>query len=81
MDTPVNSSWNTDNINNVAASLTRQAHSQPNATAIHYPEGTLFKGVKYTSCSYQELNELSNWDFWTLLPEANTASKREPGPP
>ena len=60
MDTPVNSSWNTDNINNVAASLTRQAHSQPNATAIHYPEGTLFKGVKYTSCSYQELNELSD---------------------
>ena len=60
MDMPVDRSWNTDEFNNVAAALSRQAEQQPNATAIHYPAGTPFGRVKYTSCSYFELNELSD---------------------
>ncbi len=60
MDMPVNRSWNTDDINNVASALSRQAEQQPNATAIHYPAGGLFKRVQYASCSYLELNELSD---------------------
>ncbi len=60
MDMPVNRSWNTDDINNVASALSRQAEQQPNATAIHYPAGGPFKRVQYASCSYLELNELSD---------------------
>jgi acyl-CoA synthetase (AMP-forming)/AMP-acid ligase II len=60
MDMPVDKSWNTDEFNNVASALSRQAEQQPNATAIHYPEGGPFKRVKYASCSYLELNELSD---------------------
>ena len=53
-------SWNTDQFNNVAAALSRQAEHQPNAIAIHYPAGGSFKRVKYASCSYLELNQLSD---------------------
>ena len=60
MDMPVDRPWKTDQLNNVAAALSRQAEQQPNATAIHYPARGPFKRVKYASCSYFELNELSN---------------------
>ncbi len=60
MDMPVDRSSNTDGFNNVAAALSRQAELQPNVTAIHYPERAPFRRVKYSSCSYLELNELSD---------------------
>ena len=60
MDMPVDRSWNTDEHNNVAAALSRQAEQQPHAIAIHYPSGNALKRGKYTSCSYLELNDLSN---------------------
>jgi acyl-CoA synthetase (AMP-forming)/AMP-acid ligase II len=60
MDMPVDKSWNTDEFNNVASALSRQAEQQPNATAIHYPAGGPFTRVTYESCSYLELNELSD---------------------
>ncbi len=60
MDMPVDKSWNTDEFNNVAAALSRQAEQHPNTTAIHYPKGAPFRRVKYTSCSYLDLNELSD---------------------
>jgi acyl-CoA synthetase (AMP-forming)/AMP-acid ligase II len=60
MDMPVDRPWKTDQLNNVAAALSRQAEQQPNATAIHYPARGPFKRVKYASCSYFELNELSD---------------------
>ncbi len=60
MDMPVDKSSNTDTFINVAASLGRQASEQPHATAIHYPTMSIFKRVKYASCNYQDLNELSN---------------------
>jgi acyl-CoA synthetase (AMP-forming)/AMP-acid ligase II len=60
MDMPVESNWNRDEAANVATALTRQARRQPNATAIHYPQGGAFRKAGYASCSYQELDELSN---------------------
>ena len=60
MDMPVDKSWNTDELNNVAAALSRQAERQPHAVAIHYPASGAFKRSKYASCSYFELNELSD---------------------
>ena len=57
---PVYRPRNKDKFNNVASALSRQAEQQPNATAIHYPAGTPFRRVKYKSCSYLELNELSD---------------------
>ena len=60
MDMPLDRTWNKSEFNNVAAALSRQAEQQPNAIAIHYPEGGPFKRVKYTSCTYLELDELSD---------------------
>ena len=60
MDMPVDKAWNTDEFNNVASALSRQAEQQPNATAIHYPAGGPFTRATYESCSYLELNELSD---------------------
>ena len=45
---------------NVAKALSRQAQQQPNVTAIHYPKSSAFKKHNYASCTYKELNELSD---------------------
>ncbi len=60
MDMPVDNTWDTEKFGNVAGALSWQASRQPNETAIYYPRGNAFKRIKYTSCSYQELNELSD---------------------
>ena len=60
MDMPVESNWKWDEASNVATALSWQARRQPNATAIHYPQSGSFRKGGYTSCSYQELDELSN---------------------
>ena len=60
MDMSVDNTWNTEKFSNVAGALSWQAERQPVETAIHYPQGKSFKNPKYTSCSYQELNTLSN---------------------
>jgi acyl-CoA synthetase (AMP-forming)/AMP-acid ligase II len=60
MEAAVEQTWKTDNQTNVASALSRQAHTRPNATAIHYPETGTFGKVSYQSCTYQELDELSN---------------------
>ena len=60
MDMPVDSNWNRDDAANVATALSWQARRQPNAIAIHYPQGGAFRKGDYASCSYQELDELSN---------------------
>jgi len=60
MDMPVDNTWDTEKFSNVAGALSWQASRQPNETAIYYPRGNAFKRIKYTSCSYQELNELSD---------------------
>jgi acyl-CoA synthetase (AMP-forming)/AMP-acid ligase II len=60
MDIPVQKTWNTDEFSNVASALNWQARHQPNATAIHYPKSSAFRKQHYASCSYRELNELSD---------------------
>ncbi len=60
MDTPVSKTWNKDEFSNVARALDRQAQLQPNVVAIHYPKSGTFKKQRYESCTYQELNELSD---------------------
>ena len=60
MDMPVEQTWNKDEFTNVASALSLQASRQPGATAIHYPQGGAFKKGAYASCTYRELNELSD---------------------
>jgi olefin beta-lactone synthetase len=60
MDMPVESTWNRDDASNVATALSWQARRQPNVVAIHYPQAGAFRKADYASCTYQELDELSN---------------------
>jgi len=60
MDMPVEKTWNTDEFGNVASALSWQAQRQPDVTAIYYPKSSAFKKHNYASCSYKELNELSD---------------------
>jgi acyl-CoA synthetase (AMP-forming)/AMP-acid ligase II len=60
MDMPVEKTWNTDEFSNVASALNWQARRQPQVTAIHYPKGGVLKKRRYQSCTYRELNELSD---------------------
>jgi len=60
MDQPVEPTWNRDDFTNVASALGWQARQQPGAIAIHYPRTGVFRKQTYLSCTYQELEELSN---------------------
>ena len=60
MDRPVDNTWNTDENTNVASALSWQARRQPAATAIHYPKSGAFGKERYLSCTYRELDELSD---------------------
>ena len=60
MESPVENTWNTVENSNVASALSWQAQRQPSATAIHYPKTGKFGKEKYLSCSYRELDELSD---------------------
>ena len=60
MDIPVDTKRNRDEFSNVATALSWQARRQPNVTAIHYPQGAAFRKPVYKSCTYQELDELSD---------------------
>jgi acyl-CoA synthetase (AMP-forming)/AMP-acid ligase II len=52
--------WNRPDYCNVAAALTWQAARQGDAPAIHYPTGLSAGRVQYASCSYYELDTLSD---------------------
>jgi len=60
MDIPVDTKRNRDEFSNVATALSWQARRQPNVTAIHYPQSAVFRKPVYKSCTYQELDELSD---------------------
>lgn len=84
MDTQLNKPWNTDTVCNVAGALAWQAKQQPDATAIHYPTRSLFKGTHYAACSYYQLNELSNayargMAASGIVPGTRTALMLKPG--
>ncbi|MBT8061458.1 MAG: AMP-binding protein [Gammaproteobacteria bacterium] len=52
--------WNGPDFNNVAGALAMQAQRQGPAVAIHYPTGLRRGRIEYQSCSYTELDELSD---------------------
>jgi acyl-CoA synthetase (AMP-forming)/AMP-acid ligase II len=60
MDMPVENTWNKEEFNNVASALSWQAARQPGVTAIYYPRSSSFSKNNYDSCTYQELNQLSD---------------------
>jgi acyl-CoA synthetase (AMP-forming)/AMP-acid ligase II len=89
MDMPVDNAWETGawetgSFSNVAGALSWQAAQQPGAIAIHYPKGGKFRKLKYASCTYQELNELSDCYArglreYGILPGTRTALMLTPG--
>ena len=84
MDMPVEKTWNTDEFTNVASALNWQAQRQPGVTAIYYPKSGALKKSRYESCTYQELNELSETYARGLLeygigPGTRTALMLTPG--
>jgi len=84
MDMAVETRWNTDDSANVASALSWQARRQPNVTAIHYPQGGAFRKSDYASCTYQELDELSNayargLEAYGIAPGTRTALMLTPG--
>jgi acyl-CoA synthetase (AMP-forming)/AMP-acid ligase II len=60
MDQPLNPTPTRDDFTNVASALSWQARQQPDAVAIHYPRKNLLRKPRYQSCTYRELDELSN---------------------
>jgi acyl-CoA synthetase (AMP-forming)/AMP-acid ligase II len=52
--------WNGPDCCNVAGGLVSQAGRQAGTAAIHYPAGIRGGKIHYTTCSYGELDELSN---------------------
>jgi len=84
MDKQANKPWNTDSVCNIAGALTWQASRQPDVAAIHYPTRSLFKGWHYQSCSYYQLDELSNayargMAHYGIAPGTRTVLMLEPG--
>jgi acyl-CoA synthetase (AMP-forming)/AMP-acid ligase II len=84
MDMPVEKTWNKEPLNNVASALSLQAGRQPNAIAIHYPQSGAFRKHAYTSCTYSELNELSDCyarglHEYGITPGTRTALMLTPG--
>lgn len=84
MDMPVDKTWNTDEFINVASALSWQAERQPGAIAIHYPTSSAFKKSHYESCTYRELNELSDCyarglHAYGITPGTRTALMLTPG--
>lgn len=56
----MDNTWNADDSSNVAGALGWQARRQPHTTAIHYPKSSAFGKERYLSCTYQELDQLSD---------------------
>ena len=84
MESPVEHTWNADESNNVAGALSWQARRQPNATAIHYPKTTALGKYKYLSCTYEQLDELSDsyargLHEYGIVPGTRTALMLTPG--
>jgi acyl-CoA synthetase (AMP-forming)/AMP-acid ligase II len=53
-------SWKSPVVHNVAGALSVQARDNPDRAAMHYPAGLKRGQIDYRSCSYRELDELSN---------------------
>lgn len=80
----MNEYWNAAESSNVASALSWQARRQPNAVAIHYPAKSALGKTAYRSCSYRELDELSDTyarglHACGILPGTRTALMLTPG--
>ena len=88
MDTHVNKPraehWNTDTLCNIAGAVASQARRQPDAVAVYYPKPGLFGSSAYGTCSYHQLNELTNayargLAAYGIAPGTRTALMLQPG--
>ena len=84
MDMPVDKTWDREDFSNVAGALGWQAQQQPGAVAIHYPVRSPLRKPRYESCSYLELNELSDCyarglHEYGIVPGTRTALMLTPG--
>jgi acyl-CoA synthetase (AMP-forming)/AMP-acid ligase II len=60
MDTQLTDVWSSARVCNVAGALANQASRHPGDTAIHYPAGLPWLKPRYASCTFAELDNLSN---------------------
>ncbi len=60
MDRPVTKPWHSANFCNLAGALRWQAERQPGAPAVHYADFRYYGRQRYYSCSFIELNELTD---------------------
>ncbi len=60
MDKPLTKTWDSDSLCNVAGALAEQSRLHPDLVAVRYPDERPFRKGKYRSCSYYQLDHLSN---------------------
>ncbi|HET6566285.1 MAG TPA: fatty acid CoA ligase family protein [Xanthomonadales bacterium] len=60
MDKPLSKSWDCESLCNVAGALAEQSKLQPDVIAVRYPDERPFRKGKYRTCSYYQLDHLSN---------------------
>ncbi len=84
MDKPLNKSWDSDKLCNVAGALAEQARLHPDLVAVRYPDQRPFRKGQYQSCSYYQLEHLSNsyargLQVYGIGPGVRTALMLRPG--
>ncbi len=60
MDKPLSKNWDSESLCNVAGALAEQSSLQPDLIAVRYPDRRPFRSGHYLSCSYYQLDHLSN---------------------
>ncbi len=84
MDKPLSKSWDSDSLCNVAGALAEQARLHPDLVAVRYPDQRPFRKDKYRSCTYYQLDHLSNryargMQAYGIGPGVRTALMLRPG--
>lgn len=84
MDKPLSKNWDSKALCNVAGALAEQSSLQPDLIAVRYPDERPFRSGHYRSCSYYQLNHLSNsyargLQAYGIGPGVRTALMLRPG--
>ncbi len=84
MDKPLSKIWDSKSLCNVAGALAEQARMQPDVIAVRYPDERLLRGGKYRTCTYHQLDSLSNsyargLQAYGIGPGVRTALMLRPG--
>jgi len=84
MDKPLSRSWDSDSLCNVAGALAEQARLQPDLIAVRYPDQRPFRKGQYRTCTYYQLEHLSNsyargLQAYGIGPGVRTALMLRPG--